>query len=64
MIRGKAVESSTESSVQNNPEENNVAGLFAGKGLKVEVSRFNGIEAYDWVFKIKEFFEIHGVLEE
>lgn len=37
------------------------ASLFAGKGLKVDVQRFNGIEAEDWVFKIKEFFDIYGV---
>lgn len=42
----------------------NVAGLFRGKGLKVDVPRFNGTEAEDWVFKIKEFFEVYGVPEE
>lgn len=64
VLRAKTVESSTGSITQNNLEENNVASLFAGKGLKVEVSRLNGTEAEDWVFKIKEFFKIYGVPEE
>lgn len=36
-------------------------GIFAGKGLKAYVPRFNGIDAEDWVFKIKEFFDVYGV---
>lgn len=42
----------------------NVASLFRGKWLKVDVPRFNGIDAEDWVFKIKEFFKVYGVPEE
>lgn len=39
-------------------------GLFAGKWLKVDVPRFIGTEAKDWVFKIKEFFDVYGVPDE
>lgn len=48
-------------SVQRTVEESSMVGLFHGKGMKVEVPRFNGKEADDWIFKIKEFFEIYGV---
>lgn len=59
--KDKQIESTPLSSYQ---VELDVAGatvLFAGKGLKVDVPRFNGSEAEDWVFKIKEFFDIYGV---
>lgn len=36
-------------------------GIFAGKGLKVDIPRFNGTDAEDWVFKIKEFFDVYDV---
>lgn len=32
--------------------------------MKVEVPRFNGEEGEDWVFKIKEVFEVYGVPNE
>lgn len=41
-----------------------MTGLFYGKGMKVEVPRFKGEEPEDWIFKIKEFFEIYGVPSE
>lgn len=41
-----------------------VVALFAGKGLKVDVPRFNGVDAEDWIFKMREFFDIYKVLVE
>lgn len=62
MLQSQSVDSPTHgTAVQNQQEVNTELGVFAGKGLKVEVPRFNGTEAEDWVFKIKEIFEIYGV---
>lgn len=64
VIQDKTVDASTVASVQKIGEECSMTGLFHGKGMKVEVPRFNGEDAEDWIFKIKEFFEIYGVLVE
>lgn len=37
------------------------SGLLSGKGMKVDVPRFSDTDAKDWVFKIKEFFDIYGI---
>lgn len=33
---------------------------FPGRNLKVEVPRFDGTDVEDWIFKIKEFFELYS----
>jgi len=41
--------------VYNNQDINSIFN----KGMKVEIPYFNGNDAKDWVFKIKEFFELY-----
>lgn len=55
--------SSTEHSSNNSGREKTIVveGLLAGKELKIDVSRFNSTETKDYVFKIREFFDICGV---
>lgn len=52
----KQVESSASANQATSVDLSNVAGLFRGKGLKVNVPWFNGTDTEDWVFKMKEFF--------
>lgn len=60
VIHDKAIETSTVASVQRMVKESSATRLFYGKGMKVEVPRFNGEEVEDWIFKIKDF-KIYGV---
>lgn len=62
--KDKQAESTPVFSQQVESEYIEAASLFTGKGLKVDVPRFNGVEAEDWVFKIKEFFDIYEVPNE
>lgn len=59
-------EQTPETSTQSVNQVINVesTGILVGKGLKVDVPRFNGEDAEDWAFKIKEFFDVYGVAVE
>lgn len=61
VIHEKAIEVSLGSNSHKTVEESGVNRLFYGKGMKVEVPRFAGEDAEDWIFNIKELFEIYGV---
>lgn len=60
----KQVEATPDSSHQVESGFMGTASMFTGKGLKVDVPRFNEEEIEDWVFKITEFFDIYGVPNE
>lgn len=47
VIHGKAAETPTESRTQSVTEKNSANRLLSGKGLKVEIPRFNGVAAVE-----------------
>lgn len=64
LLQTRTVENTPNLGTRNIQADIRGAGIFSGRGLKVEVPRFDGTGAEDWVFKIKEFFNIDGVPKE